>query len=208
MGLFRREPGPSTLQRALDRDREQVGIVRLAGEEQCLDAVDREGDVNLVWRHERRRALEQVHRSRQILTDQRPAACRCEPGPRHCAECVVARRAELDAVTTSLLEVVAEDFVQLDEIGAVLFEPRGEAFVQFRSHRFRQGVVGGVTDQQMAEAERVITCELGPVRADEFLANEGHQTRRYLRLLGCERLDCSSVKHLAFDGAALEHGAF
>ena len=104
--------------------------------------------------------------------------------------------------------MVAEDFVQLDGIGTVLFEPRGEAFVQLRSHRFRQSVVGCIANQQMAKAERVVACELRLVRPDEFLPDEGHQPRRHLCLFRCERFDRSSVEHLALDRAAFEHGAF
>ena len=61
---------------------------------------------------------------------------------------------ELGAVAAGLLEVVAEDLVQLDQLGAVLLQPGCEALVEVGAGRFRQRVVGGVADQQVAEAER------------------------------------------------------
>ena len=66
---------------------------------------------------------------------------------------------ELGAVAERLLEVVAEQLVELDELGAVLLEPVGEALVQLCPLRFRQGLVGGVAHEEMAEAERVVAGE-------------------------------------------------
>src|SRR4051812_11911871 len=61
------------------------------------------------------------------------------------------RPAELALVERRLLEVIAEDLVQLDERGAVPREPPGVALVQLRSHRLRQTVVRRVADEQVAE---------------------------------------------------------
>ena len=57
---------------------------------------------------------------------------------------------QLRSVAMSLLEVVADDLVDLDEV--VGREPAGEALVQLGSGRLRQRLVGGVPDQQVAEA--------------------------------------------------------
>ena len=65
--------------------------------------------------------------------------------------------------------------------GAVLFEPGGEALVQVGAGRLRQRVVGGVADQQVAEAERVLAGQVGPVGPDQPLADERGQPRRQLR---------------------------
>ena len=54
----------------------------------------------------------------------------------------------------------------------MLFEPVGEALVQLGAGRLRQRVVGGVADQQVAEAERVVARELRRVGPDELLADE------------------------------------
>ena len=102
--------------------------------------------------------------------------------------------------------MVTEQLVELDELGAVLREPVGEPLVQLCPLRLRQGLVGGVAHEEMAEAERILSGEQRPVRADQLLANERGQLGREPRLLGRERLDDAVVEHLALDGAALEHG--
>jgi hypothetical protein len=57
----------------------------------------------------------------------------------------------------------------------------------------------------VAETEGILAGELGPVRADQRLANERGQPRRHLRLLGCERLHGALVEDLSLDRAPLEH---
>ena len=106
-----------------------------------------------------------------------------------------------------LLEVVAEDLVQLDELGAVRLQPGCEALVQLGAGRFRQCVVGGVADQQVAEAEAVLAGELGLVGPDQLLAHERGQARSHLGLGRGERLDGAAVEDLALDRAPLEHAA-
>ena len=101
--------------------------------------------------------------------------------------------------------MVAEELVQLDELGAVLLQPGCEALVELGAGRLRQRLVGGVADQQVAEAEAVLARELRPVRPDQLLAHERGQARRHLGLVGCERLDGAAVEDLALDRAALEH---
>src|SRR6202008_2711653 len=74
--------------------------------------------------------------------------------------------AELAEIEGGLLEVVAEDLLQLDELRAVLLEPGCEA---------AGGVVGGVADEEVAEAVGVVTAELRPVGPDELLTDEGDE---------------------------------
>src|SRR5205823_14711034 len=76
---------------------------------------------------------------------------------------------ELVEVAARLLEVVAEDLIQLDQALAVLLEPGGEAPMEVGAGRLGEGVVGGVADQQVAEAEGVLAREQRPVRADQPL---------------------------------------
>ena len=64
-----------------------------------------------------------------------------------------------------LLEVVADELVQLDQLAAMLLQPGREALVQLGSRRLRQRVVRGVADQQMAEAEAVVVPRTAPCRA-------------------------------------------
>ena len=63
------------------------------------------------------------------------------------------RLSEFGLVAGRLLQVEAEDLVQLDQVFAFLVEPGGQALVQLGSRRLGQGVVGGVSEQQVAEAE-------------------------------------------------------
>ena len=112
---------------------------------------------------------------------------------------------ELLLVAGGLLEVVAEDLVQLDQLVSALLQPGGEALVQLGPGRFRERVVGGVADQQVAEAEAVLARELRLVGTDQLAAHERGQARRHLRLLRCERLHGAAVEDLALDRAALEH---
>ena len=89
----------------------------------------------------------------------------------------------------------------------MLVEPVGEAGVQVGADRLGEGVVGGVADQQVAEAVAVVARELGAVGPDELVAHERGEPGRDLRLLGGERLDGAAVEDLTLDRAALEHPA-
>ena len=113
---------------------------------------------------------------------------------------------ELGPVASRLLQVKAEDLVQLDQVATSLFQPGGEALVQPGSRRLGECAVGGVSDQEVAEAEGVVSGELGLVGADQVLANEGREARRHLAAVR-ERLDCAAVEDLALDRASLQHGA-
>jgi hypothetical protein len=104
-----------------------------------------------------------------------------------------------------LLQVVAEELVQLDELGSVLLQPAGVALVQVSPHRLRKRVVGSVADQQVAEAETVVADDLRPVGPDQLLADERSQAGSHVSFLGCECLDGSTVEDFALDRAPLEH---
>ena len=76
----------------------------------------------VVRRVERRRATEEVERRPDVAASRRPRPRRREPRGRLRRQAVVLSP-ELGAVAMRLLEVVADDLVQLDELGAVLVEP-------------------------------------------------------------------------------------
>jgi hypothetical protein len=59
----------------------------------------------------------------------------------------------------------------------VLIQPGCKAVVEFGACRLGQGLVRGVTDQEMAEAEAVLTREPWPVRPDQLLADECGEVR-------------------------------
>ena len=89
----------------------------------------------------------------------------------------------------------------------MLVEPVGEAGVEVGADRLGERVVGGVADQQVAEAVAVVAGELRAVGADQLAAHEPGEPGRHLRLLGRERLHGAAVEDLALDRAALEHPA-
>ena len=68
----------------------------------------------------------------------------------------VVHRAELGRVAVCLLEVVADDLVELDQVLPVLLQPGCESLVQLRARGLGQPFVGGVPDEQMPEAEGVL----------------------------------------------------
>ncbi len=173
--------------------------------EQGVDDVDLEGDVELGRGHKRDGALEQAHGGGVVLPELRPAAGGGQAPPRRRGQLFVGRHPELGSVAAGLLEVVAEDLVQLDELGAVLLEPGCEALVQLGAGRLGQRVVSGVADQQVAEAEAVLAYEVGLVRPDQLLAHERGQARSHVGLVGCERLHGAAVEDLTLDRAPLEH---
>jgi len=106
-----------------------------------------------------------------------------------------------------LFEVVAHDLVQLDQVASALFEPEGEACVQFRPDRLGERVIGGVSDQQVAETKRVLAWELRPVRSDQLLPYQSAKAGRHVGRFRSKRLDCAAVEHLTLDRAALEHAS-
>ena len=113
---------------------------------------------------------------------------------------------ERGEVMGRLLEVVAEDLVELDESLAVLLEPRSETAVQLGAGRLRERVVGGVTDQQMAEPVGVVALELRLVGPDELLAHEREEPPVDRAVaVGGERGHRTAVEGPALDRSALEH---
>ncbi|MBA3366894.1 MAG: hypothetical protein H0U03_14110 [Actinobacteria bacterium] len=105
------------------------------------------------------RSLQEVEPGTEVLSQDRPAPGGPQPlagagGERSPALVVWG---QLPPVAIGLPEVVTEQLVELDELGAVLSEPVGELLVQLRALRLRQALVGGVAHQEMAEAERVLS---------------------------------------------------
>ena len=102
-----------------------------------------------------------------------------EPSARH-GQPARAPRFRLDAeliqVAERLLEVMADDLVELDEIGADLVQPAGEPLVEVRARRLRERVVRRVADEDVPEAERVVAGQLRALRPHELLAHEAEQT--------------------------------
>ena len=145
----------------------------------------------------------QVRCGMEVAAIERPGAGRgqvprCARGDLRC------RGAELGPVPRRLLEVVAEDLVQLDEVGASLRDPGGESLVQLGASGLRQRLVRRVADEQVAEAKRVVTPHQRGGRPDELLAHEAHEVAGERLLVGSKRLHGAAVEQLSLDGPALE----
>ena len=191
-----------------DRPRaaQRLGFARASPGER-VDEVGLEADVELRWRHQRSGALEQAGCRAEVEPAQRAAACGGQALSSGGHERVVGGLTQLPPIADGLLEVVAEELVQLDEGGAVLLEPARITRVQVRARGFRQRVVGGVPDQEVAETEAVLARDLGLVGRDQLLACERGQARRHRRLLHRERLDGAAVEDFAFDRSAFQNGS-
>ena len=113
------------------------------------------------------------------------------------------RSSQLGLVAGGLLQVVAEELVELDEI--LLGEPVSEPLVKLRTVGLRQRLVRRVADQQVVKAEAVLACDLCAVGADQLPPHQRGQPRRHLVAVAREGPDCAAMEDLALDGSAFEH---
>ena len=114
-------------------------------------------------------------------------------------------RVELGAVAVRLLEVVADDLVELDEL-TVTLEPARKPLVQLGPRLLGQSVVRGVADQEVTETEGLVLRARRALRPDQLLANERQQVpwdSRSHRIVR-EHLHRGAVEHLSLDGAAAD----
>ena len=82
-------------------------------------------------------------------------------------------RAELGAVAVGLLEVVADDLLELDDAGGrAVLEPAREALVQLGAQRFWQPPVCRVVDERVLEAKALPAGKHGAVGLHEQLARQ------------------------------------
>ena len=132
---------------------------------QCLAQIQLERDPGVVVRREqRRRASEEVDRTDHVGSIECANARHAEPGGGARRQCS-AGSAELFVEPSGLLEVVAEHLVELDEAGSVLVEPVRESLVELGPVGLRQRFVGGVSAQEMTEAEGLLVREQRRVRS-------------------------------------------
>src|SRR5262249_6211983 len=113
--------------------------------------------------------------------------------------------AKLLPVMHGLLEVVAEDFVQFHDVDLTLFEPVREALVQVSASEFREPVVGGISNQDVAKAEAILAGKLRSIKAEQAMTHEGCRPWRDLALLDGQSLNGAAVEDLSFDRAAFEN---
>ena len=104
--------------------------------------------------------------------------------------------------------MVADDLVLLDE-HRVLVEPVGEGFVELGSGLLGKRVVGGVADQEVAEAEGLLVGVGRLVGADHLLPDEREEVGGNVVALGgrCQLADGAAMEDLTLDGAAADHVA-
>ena len=118
---------------------------------------------------------QEVHGGRDVVAAEGAAARGPEPlhgSPGQAARARV-RRPELEAQPDGLLEVVADDLLDLGQpLGGVALHPVGEPLVEERAGLLRHRLVGDVADQSVPEAVAVLRRRGGRVRANELLAHE------------------------------------
>ena len=120
---------------------------------------------------------------------------------------VVVQRAELREIRPGLLEVVAEDLLELHAAIAVdAVGPCHEPLVQIRPRPFQDPLVGGVADHDVVEAVRAVLALVDAV--DEVLLRQRRELERDAgrHVRGRERSDRRLRKHVADDRRRLEHG--
>ena len=84
--------------------------------------------------------------------------------------------------------MIADDLVELHELGPVCLQPGGQALMEICAGRLGERLVRRVADQQVAEAKAVLSRDLRSVRPDQLLAHEPGQARGDLGLFGRECL--------------------
>ncbi len=139
--------------------------------------------------------------ARQIASVVRAPAGRCEmaAGSRGEVAAAVRLRPQLDETGVRLLEVVADDLL---ELLVTTVEPAGEALVEVGALRFRDPVVGGVANEHVAEAEGVVDRLVG---TDQLLAHERRQPRsRWTPAVGCELAERLPLEVEPDDGRSLD----
>ena len=155
-------------------------------------------------------AAEQGDGARHVAAGECPSSRRGEPARPLLADLAAAgvERPELREVVAGLLQVVAEDLLELRP--AVLVGdvgPCDEALVQVGPRSFEDAVVGGVADHDVVETVRALLAVLEPahqvlrLERDELLA-DGLRER-----VGNEHAERGRGEVVADDGGGLDHRA-
>src|SRR5262249_57674603 len=90
-------------------------------------------------------ALHQVHDAGDVVQQVRARDRRVET-QRGRGRKSGGRIAKLFAVADRLLEVIADESIELDQLAGRIVEPAGELFMEGRPQRLRQSVVGRIAD--------------------------------------------------------------
>src|SRR5262249_50272578 len=106
-------------------------------------------------RAEVERPLQEGPRSVEILTETRTMPGRAE-STRSVRRKLGVGPSELCAVAGRLLEVIAEQLVELHDLCTLLLEPVREALVEVGARALRQRVVRGVPEEDVMEPEAFV----------------------------------------------------
>ena len=115
---------------------------------------------------------------------------------------VVVEGSQLGEIAISLLEVVAENLLELDftvPLAVDALGPVGESLVHRRARAFEDPEVGGVADEEVVKA--IVGLDLGHVRSNELLG--AHRTEV---LLGRCRPEISQVLDRCSGEEEPDHG--
>ena len=152
-----------------------VGASDLADLEQRVAEVGAQARrVRRIVREQGRGTLEQADRGGHVPPSEGAAPGEGEQVGSAAGQLVLllATRAQLELQPMRLLEVVSRDLGVLARAVHSL-EPIGELLMQGRPQRLRDGSVGRLLDQDVAEAQRVLPVDHRPRRAQHLLADEG-----------------------------------
>ena len=201
--------------RALDGLQEQclrLGVPAVEGQRQS--DIGQNGEARRIVRPQQCHApAEQAGRGGNVKSVECPAAggdqgFRSPPTERPCS--TIDRR-ELDAISVGLLEVEADQL--LDLVAAISggpLQPVGEALVEVGSFRLGQPLVGGLANEHVAESERVAVARGPGARGGSALPDQrrrGFGGRSRAVCCGRQGEDRRLIEHTADDRRALGHGA-
>src|SRR5439155_17967163 len=124
------------------------------------------------------RTRQQILRRRCVDSAQRSQSCRAQMlgglGRQGARQLI--GQSELAAVPMRLLEVVADDLFVLEEpLARNVLKPGSEAGMQIGPLLLREGAIGGVANQDVAESEGLVTGRAGSVWAHQLLAHQRHE---------------------------------
>jgi hypothetical protein len=124
------------------------GPGKLSGQEYRLAEIEPEHDRRVVFRPERGCTLEKLERRVDVVASERPGARPRQAlgGPKGQVGRALVDNAELKPVEVSLLEVIADELVDLLSAPAAL-EPVGVTLVQSGAQAFRHRLISDVADE-------------------------------------------------------------
>jgi len=92
------------------------------------------------------------------------------------ASVAICQSSKFESVVDRRPQVMGNDLdVLQDPLSGDAFQPCREPGVQVGALRLRQPVVGGVTDEDVAKPEGIVSAETGAVRPDQLFSGQAEQ---------------------------------